>query len=403
MEINLPPVEEMRELLNEIKKREGTAAPWLDPADPKYARAGREFIEKYNEGLDPPPGYRKAKVQPIRPGIKHNGIDPNFHFTAKSWAEIVATDYPDIKWIVPGIIPEGLTVLSGPPKIGKSWLAINLCIAVASGGVALGKIGVAPGIVLCLALEDSEKRVKQRTQAILSKLAQLPDIGNRLHFVTVCAKLDNGLLDALQNFLKSTQGVSMIVIDTLAKVRPSKRPNGKTTYETDYSELSLLQSICNEHGIGIVAITHNRKMSSEDVLEDISGSMGISGSADTLLIMKRARGSNEATLFVTGRDIEQEDTYAMEFDPNIMTWCITGKGPEAALSEEKRDILDIIREHGGKKPIELTRLLLGNDDLKSTGKENGRMRKHLHELINMGLLMKEGDFYFIHPKSMTYR
>lgn len=398
MAVNLPTPEELREVLNAIKASEGMAAPWCNPDDPKYARAGREFIEAYNEGLEAPLNYRKTNVRPIRDNVKVNGHDPNFHFTAKSLGEIQDTDYPDIRWIVPGIIPEGLTVISGPPKIGKSWLALNLCLAIGAGGTALGKIPVTQGKVLYLALEDSERRLSKRTKAILDQLQNYPkNIREHVYFSTVAAKLDNGLIDAIQNFLADHPDTVLIIIDTLAKVRPIKRIKGQTSYENDYSELCALQTICTQKQIGIAALTHNRKMNAEDVLEDISGSMGISGSADTILVMKRARGSNEAALFVTGRDIEQETTFGMQFDHNVKAWCITGEGVEVGLSEEAMDVIGVLKEHGqnGKSVIELARIICGDQvRAHSSDPEYEKIRKRIDKLESAGILKRSGKLYF---------
>lgn len=342
------------------------------------------------DNVEPIDSARQRRRRPADPDH-----DPNFKFDAISWGKIRTTDYPKIRWIVPGIIPEGLTLISGPPKIGKSWLALNLCFAVAAGGVALGQVPVSQGKVLYLALEDNERRLQARGKAIQEKLMEQPDIDEKLYFVTKCARLDSGLVDAIVNFLEEHPDIALVIIDTLARIRPSKRAKGYNAYDNDYSELAVLQKLSSDHRIAIALFHHNRKGSAEDILEEVSGSMGTSGCADTIAVMKRDRGQDAATLFVTGRDIEGEQLYGLQFDKTLLSWRISGQGPEIGLSEEKQDILDIVQEHGGKRAIELTRIIHG-EDTTTKSKEHKRVSKHLGELIAQNILRKEGDFYFYH-------
>lgn len=104
-----------------------------------------------------------------------------------------------------------------------------------------------------------------------------------------------------------------MVIDTLAKVRPT-RAKGGNAYDEDYAALTGLQRLAAKHGVAIVVIHHLRKAASDDPLERISGTMGISGAADSLGVLQRSRGGDEATLFITGRDIEDESNLALRFD-----------------------------------------------------------------------------------------
>ena len=81
--------------------------------------------------------------------------------TGWSAAELLAADFPEPTWAVPGFVPVGLTVLAGRPKVGKSWLALQIAIAKGTGGVALNQ-RVTPGRVLYLALEDNGRRLRDR-------------------------------------------------------------------------------------------------------------------------------------------------------------------------------------------------------------------------------------------------
>src|SRR5918997_2559398 len=80
-------------------------------------------------------------------------------FTA---AELMAEELPPVRWVVPDILPEGVTFLAGRPKLGKSWMVLGLGVAVATGGVALGTKRVERGEVLYLSLEDPKRRIHNR-------------------------------------------------------------------------------------------------------------------------------------------------------------------------------------------------------------------------------------------------
>ena len=81
---------------------------------------------------------------------------------AFSAADLLALTLPEPKWAVAGLLPAGFSVLAGKPKLGKSWLGLDIALAVALGGVALGSIHVSQGDVLYLALEDTTRRLQTR-------------------------------------------------------------------------------------------------------------------------------------------------------------------------------------------------------------------------------------------------
>src|SRR5262245_1338631 len=152
-------------------------------------------------------------------------------------AEMADMSFPPVSYAVDGYIAEGLTILAGRPKAGKSWLALNFGTAVASGGVALGSVRVEVGDVLYLALEDNRRRLKQRLEQIMQG-ARAPE---RLHLVVKSPRVGEGLIEAIDNWRKTVVRPRLIIIDVFGKVRQPRR--GKESYyDEDYRSLEPLKA-----------------------------------------------------------------------------------------------------------------------------------------------------------------
>lgn len=269
----------------------------------------------------------------------------------KSASSLLAKPLPPIEFVVPGYLPPGLSVLAGKPKLGKSWLSLDLALAVATGGLALGKIPVEQGSVLYLALEDNERRLQQRLRQRLQGQEINLDL---LYLETECPRLDDGGADAIRNWVTSTENARMVIIDVFTKVRP-ERNSSDVPYEADYRALSPLKRLADETGIAVVVIHHTRKMAAEDPFETVSGTNGFTGAADTILILDR--GSQGVTLYARGRDIEEVET-ALSFDRQSGAWLAQGASSEVRRSDERKAILEAIRRSGhAMSPAELSQQL----------------------------------------------
>jgi hypothetical protein len=117
--------------------------------------------------------------------------------------------------------------------------------------------------------------------------------------------------------------------------------------------------LARKYGISIVVIHHTRKAGSEDPLDLISGSFGLTGAADGALILNRSRGQVDAVLHSTGRDFEEQEL-ALRWDAAIYGWKIIGDAEELCLSRERKEIIDLIRFDGAKTPKEVAELLNRN-------------------------------------------
>jgi len=251
----------------------------------------------------------------------------------------MAVELPPVRWVVPGVLPEGVTLLAGKPKLGKSWLALGLCVAVAAGSVALGTRQVEQGDVLYLALEDNRRRLQKRLGKMLC--APAPE---GLEMATAWPKLDEGGAEALRAWLQEHPEARLVAVDTLAKIRP--RTRGQNVYQEDYAALEELLPLAAEHEVAIVIVHHTRKMAAADPLDEISGSTGLTGGVDGVLVLKRDRGKADAVLHVDGRDIEEPAEYALKWDAETASWTIVGDAEEYRISEERKEILGVLIEAG---------------------------------------------------------
>ena len=201
-------------------------------------------------------------------------------------------------FVVDGLIPTGLILFCGSQKIGKSWLMLKLCLCV-SQGIPLWDMPTREGDVLYLCLEDTFCRIQDR-------LFHLTDeASGRLHFAVASDKLSDGLIVQLEDYLKEYPDSRLIVIDTLQKVRTASKDNA---YASDYGDISLIKDFADRHSLAVIVVHHIRKQNDSDVFNKVSGTTGLTGSADaTFVLEQESRASNAARLYVTGRDTPYQE------------------------------------------------------------------------------------------------
>ena len=201
-------------------------------------------------------------------------------------------------FVVDGLIPTGLSLFCGAQKIGKSWLMLKLCLCV-SEGRPLWELSTTQGDVLYLCLEDTFYRIQDR----LFRLAD--GASDRLRFAVASCKLTAGLVGQSEDYFKERPGTRLIVIDTLQKVRTAPKDN---SYDNDYGDISLLKDFADRHALAVVVVHHIRKQGDSDVFNRVSGTTGLTGSADaTFVLEKEHRASDTAALYAIGRDIEYQE------------------------------------------------------------------------------------------------
>lgn len=263
-------------------------------------------------------------------------------------ADLERAVFPDPRWAVEGVLAEGVTLVVGAPKVGKSWLALNLGVAVATGGLAFGRIKVEAGPVLYLALEDTGRRL-QRRMGIVMQAEPWPEL---LDFALVCEPLSAGGDERVTDWLKRKPTARMLIVDTFQKVRGASRPQ-EQAYQSDYKEMSRLKAIADAHDVAVLVVHHTRKAQGDDFLDDVSGTQGLAGAADGVVVLRRSRGEADAVLHVTGRDVE-EANYALSFAKELGAWqMLDGPVAEMTTTDNRAAVLRYLREHGNATPKQL--------------------------------------------------
>lgn len=233
-------------------------------------------------------------------------------------------DHPKI--LIDGILSNGLAILSGDSKIGKSWMVLWLCLKISRGEPVWG-LPTAKTDVIYLALEDNDWRIQQRMQ----DLVDIPP--DNLQFGFSCGKLGAELEGQIKGVLEDNPNTGLLFIDTLQMVRDnvSSRVNA---YAQDYKDLSALKKIADDHKMCIFLVHHNRKEhDGSNVFNDMTGSTGIAGVADTCMVLRKEdRFGNDAVLSITGRDIE-EKRLKLTMRKNV--WEVTEALDTSALRRER--------------------------------------------------------------------
>jgi replicative DNA helicase len=318
-----------------------------------------EIIECLPQDIQEISSKRNQKKWKVKRGISFN--------------DLIKKQFPLAIWIVENLITAGLTVLTGGSKIGKSWLALQLAIAIDRGDYFLGDLPTKKLGIVYFALEDTEERIKRR----LTKYG-IEEFNDAWLETT----WKHGLT-SLKTFLQENPQFKVVIIDTLQKF-------ARITDIKDYTEtvtaLSTLKQIADELGIAIIAIHHTRKGAENGVgdwMDGGLGSVGINATADCSITLTRKRDSAEGFLRATGRDIE-DIHWALRWDKESCTWSRIGEAPKEKLLSEDQHILLQILEEESPNPVSTAVIA------EKVGKSLGNTINILNRLVTSGFVTKAG-------------
>lgn len=301
-------------------------------------------------------------------------------FTA-DW--LMDQQFPPVTYAVDGIVPEGMTILVAPPKLGKSWLVLDIALHVSAGARVLGAIEVDWRPVLYLALEDGQRRLQNRLQTLGCGIGS-PDL-------TFLVQLEADPLETIWTYLEQHKDRSpLVIVDTLGKIKGQY--NGKDAYGHDYAQAAALKNLVdNVPGSSMLVVHHTNKGEKSDFVDSVSGTHGIAGAADTILTLSRDRHSGSGTLNVTSRDAA-EGQYAVTF--NEGKWTLDGTNlAQAAQAAENReatagvgdDMVTII-ETVNKHPQGISRAEI----ITATGISSGKVDTYLTRAVERERIARAG-------------
>ncbi len=297
----------------------------------------------------------------------------------KTFREIQQTNLPPVKWIVKDLLPEGFTILASRPKMGKSWMALQLALAVANGYRALGKFETVKGSILYFDIDQgSQRAIKSRLD---QQLLQFPDDERLAPDNVFWANSINRLEDGGECELKAQiekYKPSLVIIDTLRKFAPVDQKN--QGYQGEYDLGVKIHETALQYGICILCVHHTTKASFQYVADEISGTSGVTASADTLLSIRQTL--NGVELYAVGREVFQEN-YIIQFDKQTGLWNVVGNAAEFVggntLGEQLAQLIFTIAQ--GEYDLSI------GDYAAILGKKRNHVDKELKRLREKGLLI----------------
>jgi hypothetical protein len=262
---------------------------------------------------------------------------------------------------------------------------LEVGLAVAGGGVCLGDLQCEQGSVLYLALEDNERRLQTRIGKTCGNRTAWPQ---GFAFATLSPRADAGGLQQIRKWIDSAPNPRLVVIDVLTAFRAAAKSR-ENPYSWDYESLKGLQEIAAETNVAIVVVHHLRKNDGgDDPIDKISGTLGLTGAADTILILDRKGGA--FSLSGRGRDVEEFEV-PIVFDKETCRWHLAPDDERPSVSEERSQILQLLLT--APDPMTPKEIAQG------TGMQRNNVDQLLLQMIRAGEIQKTGRGRYIHPRT----
>lgn len=291
--------------------------------------------------------------------------------------ELQRMEFPPLEYVVQDLLPAGLCFFAGAFKAGKSYMGLQLGLAVARGDDFLN-LPTTQGEALLVAVEDGFRRLQGRIGQLCSE--GWPDT---LHLAESIPRLDAGGIEELERFKQEHTDLQLIVLDVWQRVRGKER--SRNPYADDYGAIEDIQSFASDNDIAVLILHHHRKAKDDDPFNQFSGSTGIMGASDTLWTLERERGQCDASFRTTGRDIQALEL-ALHFNELSCEWTALGPLGEVQMSAERLEIFDLLREEGPMRAKDIIDAL--------PHKKENTVRAQLRKMVEAGELTQPGRGLF---------
>ena len=300
----------------------------------------------------------------------------DFNSVSLDMPTLMTTELPPMQWAVSGILPEGFVCMAGRPKAMKSWTALKLCYAIQNGTEFLGHLTM-QGDAIYFGLEDSKRRIQDRVKKLGFSKLNHPQmvLGGDVPYLTF------GFEECLENWIKSKKNPRLVVIDTLARIKPRQSKSG-TAYDQDNLLLNGIQKLAVQNNLTVLFITHLSKSSQEYSFDKIQGSVGVQGMTDAMWMLDRGDGVNsKASLKGRGRDILDFE-YALNWDGVSMSYLYEGNLDIINQNENRREITkameDLTKELDQVRPSDVAKFY----GVPSNSKDGRRMARTMQRMAD---------------------
>lgn len=306
---------------------DGQSVEWTSPEAKRWLDEGPPIVA--------PVGWASGK--------KRGAPAPQVKPVPYSMRELMQLEFTEAEWVISGLLAQGVYILGGKPKIGKSWLALHILLTIVYGLRVFGTLASTKGQALYVSLEDHDRRLFKRVKQVCTS-----EPSNDLFFVTEWPRIGNGCVELLDEWLTAHPETKLVIFDTLARIKPARK-NNDDLYATDYAAVSAFKGIAEKYGIAVILVHHLRKMVSEDPADMLSGTTGLAGGVDGTLILTKKVNSQTLTLHRSGRDLVDDEPLNLAWNRDSGEWLavdapVPGERPAIKKDEAKSFLLGLLGE-----------------------------------------------------------